>query len=128
MSESKLSILVVDNKDYMRTMVMWAIKEHQPIGARNGKEAIELLQKNKIDVAIIEIDLPDYKGVQLIKEIKRILPKTFVIVLSSTCDRKTVNDCIQNGAGGYSTKPFQKNKIDIYLKKFISDNVFDELF
>jgi DNA-binding NtrC family response regulator len=52
--------------------------------ANNGKEALNLLKKNKIDLVISDIRMPDINGLDLLVKIKKEFPETKVIIMTLT--------------------------------------------
>ncbi|OOG19676.1 DNA-binding response regulator [Sphingobacterium sp. CZ-UAM] len=69
-----------------------------------GNDLLSFLRGKSVDVALIDIILPDINGMALCKEIKKIAPYTIVIGLSNHQARSAVTKMLKNGANGYILK------------------------
>jgi DNA-binding NarL/FixJ family response regulator len=72
--------------------------------ARDGMEAIELVEKADVDVVIMDMVMPRMNGLEATREIKRRWPSVKVLVLSMYDDDEYVQQVIQAGASGYVLK------------------------
>ncbi|KIA95541.1 hypothetical protein OC25_06835 [Pedobacter kyungheensis] len=70
----------------------------------NGQDLLTYIKKNPVNIALIDIILPDINGLILCKEIKRIAPDTIVIALSNHQERSAIAKILENGANGYILK------------------------
>ncbi|MGE4498653.1 MAG: response regulator transcription factor, partial [Deferribacterales bacterium] len=70
----------------------------------NGLEAVELCRQFKVDIVLLDINMPRQTGTESIKEIKELQPNALVIMLTSVADVETVDECIKNGAYNYIRK------------------------
>ncbi len=72
--------------------------------AQNAAKAISAVEKNKIDIAIIDLGLPDINGIELTEKIKSISYNTKIIILTSHNNREEVIESFKNGANAYCSK------------------------
>ncbi|MBM3190838.1 MAG: response regulator transcription factor [Chloroflexi bacterium] len=72
--------------------------------AGNGRETIELLEREHPDVAIVDISMPVMNGIEATREIKRLAPETAVLVLTAYDDDEYVFAILEAGAAGYLLK------------------------
>jgi DNA-binding NarL/FixJ family response regulator len=79
--------------------------------ATNAYEAIETLKNHEIDLAFLDINLPDISGIDLCLKIKAEFPKVKCIALSTFTERSYISRMIQNGAVGYLMKSSSKEEI-----------------
>src|ERR1700712_285240 len=115
MTTGKIKILLVDD----HTMViegMKAILEKidgvEVVGtASNAFDAIAALKKTKVNVAFIDINMPDISGIELCSKIHKEFPHTQMIALSTFKQRSYVTQMIGNGASGYLLKSADKEEI-----------------
>ena len=86
-----------------------AILEHEPeiqvVGtARDGKTAIAQAKKLRPDILLIDIEMPKMNGITATKYIRKYLPDTKVIVLTSHSSQDYLADALLAGASGYLLK------------------------
>lgn len=77
-------ILLVEDDDLVRDMLTQVLERasHQVIGAANGEDAAELLQKEKPDIMVTDIIMPKKSGITLISEVKNRYPDMEIISMS----------------------------------------------
>ena len=80
----KIKILVVDDDDVIRLIIKNVITKlgSQTLEARNGNEAVSLYKKEKPDLVITDILMPDKEGLETIHDIRGINPKAPIIAMS----------------------------------------------
>lgn len=78
--------------------------------AINAFEAISFITKNEVDIAFIDINLPDINGIELCRKIKTEFPSILCLALSTFNDRSYVSKMIENGASGYLLKNSSKEE------------------
>ena len=74
------------------------------VEAENGKVAIENMEKNEIDVILMDIRMPILNGVEAVSVIKKEYPKTSIIMLTTFDDDDYIVDALAKGADGYLLK------------------------
>ena len=102
-------ILIVDeDTDVLRLLrVKLQAAGYQINQARDGKEALDLVGKDKPDLVLMELLLPDIKGLELISQIKNNSnPAPLVVVLTSEDSDNVIVGAFSAGAVDYLTKPF----------------------
>jgi CheY-like chemotaxis protein len=77
-------ILVVDDEDNIRTLVQTMLKQEgrQVVLAARGKEAIAMFKKERPNLTILDIDMPDIDGITVLREIRTIDPLARVMVFT----------------------------------------------
>ena len=75
--------------------------------AADGIEAVELVQRTKPDVALLDLIMPRLGGLEAIRRIREVAPATRVLVLTSFADDDTVLPAVRAGAAGYLLKDVQ---------------------
>lgn len=88
------------------------VEEVQVVGtATNAIDAIAFLKNNEVDIAFLDINLPDISGIDLCKKVKDQFPEVKTLALSTFNERAYVSRMIQNGASGYLIKSSGKEDI-----------------
>jgi DNA-binding response OmpR family regulator len=111
-----MRLLVVDDDPSVVDILSFSMKEsgYEVDEASDGAEAIELLQNNSYDIAIIDAVMPKMKGAEVCKFIKSHYPNMYVIGISGYPDslKKLKNE----GADICFTKPFNIDQIKRAIK------------
>lgn len=104
------TILVVDDDLLNRTILATNLQEsnYQVETAENGREALELLDRQPFDVVLLDLLMPEMDGYQVLEKMKahvswRNIP---VIIVSSLDEMDSILRCIEMGATDYLPKPF----------------------
>ena len=142
------SILVVDDNRMNRLMLARGLEQqgHQVVFAENGRQALELLPQHNFDLILLDIEMPEMNGYQVLAHLAadvhwRQIP---VIMISAVDEIDSVVKCIEMGAADYLNKPFNptllKARVSSCLEKkrlqdeqrdlfrrFATDEVADEL-
>jgi DNA-binding NarL/FixJ family response regulator len=112
---AKITVLLADDHRLVRLGFRRLLEDEPGIEvvgeADNGLQAIELAEKLRPAVAVVDMSMPELDGVQAIHEIGRRAPDTRVLVLSMYDERSYVRNALKAGALGYVLK----NAIDVDL-------------
>ena len=114
----KIKVIIADDSDFVRDgmkIILDVDDEFEVIGtAANGREAIELAEKQKPDVFLMDIQMPEMDGIDATKYIvEHNLGK--VLILTTFDDDDLVKRALKNGAKGYLIK----NHTPDHLKQMI---------
>lgn len=111
-------MLVEDDRDIANNL-MYKLKDLYKIdNARSYKEAINLL-KEKYDLVIMDITLPDGDGVELYKNYVKGIPTIFLTAVS---DEEKIVDALNSGAEDYMVKPFSTKELVARINKIFRIN------
>ncbi|WP_307847679.1 response regulator [Metabacillus bambusae] len=86
----------------------------------NGKEGIDFIKKEKPDLALIDIFMPNQDGITTIKQIRSEGLETDVIAITAASDIETVRRVLQLGAIDYIMKPFKFDRIKQALTNYLN--------
>ncbi|MFH1755988.1 MAG: response regulator [Candidatus Latescibacterota bacterium] len=99
-------LLVDDEEDFLESMSSALLRRKITVTpARNGREALELLELNTYDVAVVDLKMPVMTGEALFKEIKKKLPNLPVIIVTGHGTHKQVGEFSKQGVYYYLAKP-----------------------
>jgi len=104
----KNCILVVDDNDSLRKTLSRELSENGYVvfSAANGREAINLVDAEKIDLVLLDIKMPELDGFEVLKYIKTKFPSLKVIMLTAYADLKNAMLSKKLGADDFTSKPF----------------------
>lgn len=116
----KTILIIEDNEaniNYLSEVVIAAgAKCHT---ATLGDEALEIVNREHIDVILLDIQLPDTNGLQLIKKIKEKRPHIPIIIQSAYTPNEYIDKAMAQGAYAYLTKPIRMDELlDVLSKLF----------
>jgi DNA-binding NtrC family response regulator len=104
-----ISILILDDERRVRDEIgEFLIKSNfQIFKAEKPSQAFEILEKESIDIAIVDIKLPEMDGLTVLKKIKETHPGIEIIMISGHGDMGSVIEALRYGANDYFQKPFR---------------------
>ena len=118
---AKKTVLVVDDSVVIRKMVEIALENENfnIVSVANGKDALSFLDKEHVDIVILDIMLPDINGLDILKTIKsnKDLP---VIMLSAKDTPRETTRAKELGADDFIPKPFKDEELISKIHEFIS--------
>ncbi len=123
------TILVVDDEKGVYDLFHRILKKngYTVLVAKDGKEALELVDKKSPDLVILDLKLPDMNGIQVLRRLKKINENIEVIMITGYGTMKTARMAMSLGAYDYITKPFDINYIKALIKDALStdsDSIF----
>lgn len=116
-------ILIVDDAAFMRMMIKDILTKngYEVVGeAENGLAAVEMYEKYKPDLVIMDITMPEMDGIEAVKKIMEKDPSANIIMCSAMGQQAMVIDAIQAGAKDFVVKPFQPERVIEAVKKALS--------
>jgi len=122
MFDNTLHIIVADDSRFSRQQVINLIQEIDKdvhiITASNGVEALEIMEKEPVDIAILDIVMPEMTGIEVLenlagkKEFANIMPLMF----TSLSDKLTLKQCFDLGATDFIAKPLDVTEFSVRFK------------
>lgn len=123
-------ILVVDDDNDLREFTVSCLREEgfKVIEAKNGREAIDAIQENPLKMVLLDLNLPDIDGEDVLQKIKnkdRLLP---VIVISGKQSVSSKVLTLGLGADDYITKPYSEDELIARIKSNLKKySIFNEI-
>ncbi|MGA1867601.1 MAG: response regulator [bacterium] len=101
------TILTVDDEVMICNMLCKFLQRigYETLSANSGEEALELINKNKPDLVLLDIRMPGIGGKATLKEIKKVHNDLPVIMVTGMLDEKEAIKLLDEGAADYITKP-----------------------
>jgi len=122
-------ILVVDDMPANFTMIMNMLPASYEIStAKSGPEALDLLDRSFVDLALLDIEMPEMSGIELFQKMQEnpdydSIP---VIFVTSDKDTQTVQRAITLGAKDYIVKPFNERTLQAKVARALKGNLMDQ--
>jgi DNA-binding NarL/FixJ family response regulator len=123
--------MLVEDHMLFREGLKQALRQFQDLKvvaeAENTSSALQDIQKSKIDVVLMDIDLNGESGVTACKQILQKNQNTKIFILSASANEKTIQEAMQAGASGYAIKTIRSQQLhdaiwDIYSGKQYFDS------
>ena len=115
------TILIVDDDKSIRYSLKRMMEEKYSIlTAQNGEEALELLKQTSPDLIIMDIKMPGRSGIDVLKEMKSIDPKSLAIIMTAYGTTETAIEAMKYGAFDYILKPFPIPQMKGLVEKALS--------
>jgi len=109
----KGTVLVVDDEEVMRDILGSLLtKEGYRVKlAASGEEGLEVGRAEPVDVAIVDVMLPDMSGIEVLDGLKRADPEMVVVMITAFASVETAITAMKMGAFDYITKPFKNDEV-----------------
>ena len=109
---SDISVMIVDDSDFSRKILSEFISKagFNIVGeANSASEAIKIASDRKVDMAIIDVVMPDTSGIELTELLVKSLRKLKVIMVSSLAQENIIINSISAGAVDFLQKPIKED-------------------
>ncbi|HVK57741.1 MAG TPA: response regulator transcription factor [Candidatus Kapabacteria bacterium] len=121
-------IVIADDHKLMREGLSSLLNQQpdiQVVGqATNGREAVQLTERETPDVVVMDVSMPDLNGIDATRQIISRLPRTKVIALSMHSDRQFVAEMFRVGARGYLLKDSAFEDLTSAISKVMDDEIY----
>ena len=106
------TVLVVDDDPFQHQIINDALRDenYKMISMFNGESALTLLLRTRPDLILMDINMPDYNGMEILQKIKgyKHLDGVPIIMITSNQSKNMIIESIQKGAVNYIAKPFTR--------------------
>jgi DNA-binding NtrC family response regulator len=115
-------ILIVDDDDALRRMLVdyLGTQGYTALGVRSVQQGEEALRTDTFDLVIADLRLEDGSGLELLKQLKQIAPKTVGILMTGYATMDTAVEAIRIGLFDYMIKPILPAQLDLVLQRLES--------
>ncbi len=122
-----ITILIVDDHEVVRNGIrayLETLPEFQVVGeAASGAEAIKLVQDLIPDVVLMDLIMPGMDGIETTREVKKISPRTQVVVLTSYHEDEHIFPALKAGAISYVLKDMKMEKLAETIQRAVHNEV-----
>jgi DNA-binding NtrC family response regulator len=128
----EFNVLVVDDEDEFRDVITKSLEKRglRVEGAENGLKALEILEKSRTDVVLLDIKMPGIDGIETLRRIRSMEPLVEVILLTGHASVNSGIEGMKLGAFDYLMKPIELDPLleklsDAYEKKRLQQEKID---
>lgn len=125
--ESRISVLIADDEDEIRTVIAEFLKAHgyAVLFAKNGREALERLESNpSVQVVLLDVNMPLMGGMEVLTHIMGWDPHPNVIMITAVADQEIARQAMKIGAFDYIVKPFDFAAIEAGITACLSHSEY----
>lgn len=137
----QIRVVIADDEPLIRAgirMILTSDREIDVVAeAANGREAVELARSHAVDVVLLDIQMPEMDGLSALAELRRTVPATRVIILTTFGERENVLRALEHGGAGFLLKDTAPAELiravraaaagDAYLSPGATRHVVDQL-
>ena len=123
------NILIVDDDIGVRNMLSSVLYDGGYLikGAENGKRAIKACEESPFDVALIDVELPDMKGTELLNTLKKLRPKMIMIIITGHPSIENAMKAVNEKADGYVLKPVDVTELLKMIERLLTERTNEYL-
>ena len=116
------TILIVDDEKNYLTILSAVLEEEgfEVLTALSGQEALEIYRTSDLDLVVTDMKMPEMDGIALLENIKQLDPDLPVMMMTAHGTIDKAVEAMQKGAYTYILKPFDNERLTIYVNKAIA--------
>jgi len=116
-------ILIVDDEEVVRKLLHHKLSKagYKCEEANSAVQALHTLERNQIELAILDIRMPGKSGIELLGEIRAKYPDIAVIMATAVTDTSAAIECMKQGAQDYLCKPFNLDEVLISVSRALEN-------
>ncbi|MCF8067573.1 MAG: sigma-54 dependent transcriptional regulator [Desulfobacterales bacterium] len=116
------TILIVDDEKNYAVILSAVLSDegYETLEANSGPEALDLLRNCDVDLVLTDMKMPNMDGIQLLEHIKEMDSELPVIMMTAHGTVEKAVEAMQKGAYNYILKPFDNERLIIYVNKAIA--------
>ena len=123
MDQDVIRIVIIEDDEIIREGYSMLLSQEEGYEVINQYESFDIAVKNiqndKPNVILLDVELPGTNGIEAIPKLKKILPDTYILILTVFESEKFIFEALANGASGYLTKNTPPNKILASVKEAV---------
>ena len=114
-----MNVLVVDDEEVLQDVLTTLVRRdgHLPFPARTGEEALAILDREEIDLVLLDMMLPGMSGMEVLQRIRQSDPDQVVVVITAYSSIEGAIQAMRLGAFHYIPKPFKNEEVLHTLRK-----------
>jgi two-component system, NtrC family, response regulator AtoC len=122
MSTPILTILAVDDEPNMRRLLEISLRQagYRALSAGNGREALEIISQQQIDLVVSDLHMPGMNGLQLLEVLRNEHEHLPLIMVTAQGEIKTAVAAMKLGASDYILRPFELETLEIAIAKALN--------
>lgn len=120
------TILLVDDEPLIRELCAQVLKGYRILEVDNGFEALELLEREQVDVVLTDFMMPRLNGLELLRCIKEKQPHQVVILMTGYAEKETILEALKADADDFITKPINLLQLRTTIERTLEKKTLKE--
>lgn len=118
-----IKVLIVDDEKEFRTYLSEAVAAagYETQQAASGREAVDKASDEDFDVVLLDLIMPKMSGSDVLVELRRVSPRSRVIMITAFASIENAVDAIKRGATDYLSKPFKIDELLTRMKRVLEE-------
>jgi len=120
----KPRVLVIDDEAAIRDSLKMILEyeDYQFVGASSGQEGLEIVQRERPDVVLVDIKMPGMDGMEVLRKLRAIDESLPIIMISGHGTNATVVEAIKSGAFDFFEKPLSSERVIVTLHNVLKQS------
>ncbi|PPD12953.1 sigma-54 dependent transcriptional regulator [Methylophilus sp.] len=117
-----ITILAVDDEPNMRRLLEISLRQagYRALSASHGREALEMIQQQQIDLVVSDLHMPGMNGLQLLETLRKEYEHLPFIMVTAQGEIKTAVEAMKLGASDYILRPFELETLEVAIDKALT--------
>jgi two-component system, NtrC family, response regulator PilR len=114
-----MNILIVDDEEVLQDILTVLVRKegHTPFNATTGEEGLAIVERDEVDLVLLDLMLPGMHGMEVLREIRRRDPDVVVVVITAFSSIESAIEAMREGAFHYIPKPFKNEEVLLTVRK-----------
>jgi len=114
-----MNILIVDDEEVLQDVLTSLVRREgwNPLNAHTGEEALYVLEREEVDLVLLDLMLPGMSGMEVLKRIGQLYPEVVVVIITAYSSIEGAIEAMREGAFHYIPKPFKNEEVLLTIRK-----------
>ncbi|MCX8012222.1 MAG: response regulator [Desulfobacterota bacterium] len=114
-------VLIIDDERPIRETLDMLLREkgYEVLTSESGEKGLALIQKNPLDIVILDLRLPGMNGIEVMREIRKIFPKIIIILITAYHNEDVYAEAENFGIYGYLLKPINIGELETLIESAV---------
>lgn len=122
------TLLVVDDDPFMRELLLESLTEagYAVIAARDGRQALDRLNRDEFQIALVDLSLPDMDGMEVVDSLLDGVPNAQIIIMTGYPSIASAIEALRRGAQDYLIKPFKVPEVHAAVDRAVKNQRMEQ--
>jgi DNA-binding NtrC family response regulator len=114
-----MNILIIDDEEVLQDILTVLIRKegHTPLTASTGEEGLAMLEREEVDLILLDLMLPGLHGMEVLRRIRQRDADLVVVVITAFSSIESAIEAMREGAFHYIPKPFKNDEVMLTIRK-----------